>query len=310
MLPMRPNPARAVLVPFVVAVVAASIGCTAMPTSGTGTSADNAAGGAAVRVSPLEAALAAAPPSQPVDLLGFWHVVPADSTAAETWMQLDYGRVALGTECGPITGSLALSGHEMMANAPDYVYPECGGGANWRPAEWLGASFAFRGTTTGGFELLDRDGTVTATLTEGTAADVSPEVWEGYQRVPEITEEIREWLTPAVALPEGSDAAEDIIGRWVLAGEANTAGRAYVEFRSDGSFRGSDGCNGVGGRWRLAADGRIITTHDPSTLIACANPSIPLLFTGSIAQGATDGPTDELVLYGKDGVEQATLVRD
>lgn len=292
-------------------VVALSAGCTSTPSSGASApSASSAVGEASEQRSPLDAALAAAPPSDPVDLLGFWTVAPTDPAAADTWMQLDYGRVAVGTECGPITGSLLISGHHLMADAPDFVYPECGGGESWRPVEWLDASYAFRATSAGGFDLLDSDGNVTATLTEGTEADVSPEVWEGYQRVPEITAEIRAWLTPAAGLPDGVEAAANIIGRWVLPGEVESEGRAFLEFHSDGSFGGSDGCNGTGGRWRLGADGRILTTHDPSTLIACANPSIPLLFTGSIGQGTTGGPADELVLYGKDGVLQTTIVRE
>jgi hypothetical protein len=79
---------------------------------------------------------------------------------------------------------------------------------------------------------------------------------------------------PAAPLPAGLTPAtrETIAGRWVPAGGAKSQPQpAFVEFLSGGAWRGSDGCNGQGGRWTMGEAGAFLATAGPSTLMACDN---------------------------------------
>lgn len=56
----------------------------------------------------------------------------------------------------------------------------------------------------------------------------------------------------------------DPVGRW----EAGDDATLYLEFSSDGTIAGNDGCNDLSGRWSQAADGRIeLETQTDTTLI-------------------------------------------
>ncbi|MEJ8278582.1 hypothetical protein [Pseudonocardia spirodelae] len=83
-------------------------------------------------------------------------------------------------------------------------------------------------------------------------------------------------------------AAADLTGvRWLPADGA-AGGRAYAEFAPDGTWTGSDGCNGQGGTWSLDADGTFTATANPSTLIGCEN--VPVAqWVSSAVRVAVDG---------------------
>ena len=66
--------------------------------------------------------------------------------------------------------------------------------------------------------------------------------------------------------PEQPPLEELIIGSWTSA----DPGDPFLEFHTDGTFSGSDGCNGVGGTYEIEPGAELIPLdRAPSTLIAC-----------------------------------------
>ncbi|MER5673897.1 META domain-containing protein [Pseudonocardia alni] len=92
--------------------------------------------------------------------------------------------------------------------------------------------------------------------------------------------------------------AADLTGvRWLPADGA-AQGRAFAEFAPDGTWTGSDGCNGQGGDWTLDGDGGLRATAGPSTEIACEN--VPVArWVSEAVHAETDGP--DLLLHGTAG---------
>jgi hypothetical protein len=126
--------------------------------------------------------------------------------------------------------------------------------------------------------------------------------------------------TPAAPLQAGlrpADAAS-LLGRWVPDESAGPPPRvreghaplrprrAFVELSPGGRWAGSDGCNGVGGRWIAGADGALFATAGPQTLIGCLDLRVDHWLTGS-RQAGFDG--DVLVLLDAAGHELGRLRR-
>lgn len=89
-------------------------------------------------------------------------------------------------------------------------------------------------------------------------------------------------------------AASDLTGvRWLPADGA-AQGRAFAEFAPDGTWTGSDGCNGQSGEWTLGGDGTLRATAGPSTLIGCENVPVARWVSGAV-RVETDG--DALLLH-------------
>jgi hypothetical protein len=98
----------------------------------------------------------------------------------------------------------------------------------------------------------------------------------------------------------GRDA---LVGRWVPTEDPR---RAYVELRPDGSWDGSDGCNGQSGRWVAGPRGAFLATTGLSTLVACRN--VPLgSWLGATWRAGLDRGT--LVLLDAGGQELGRLRR-
>lgn len=55
--------------------------------------------------------------------------------------------------------------------------------------------------------------------------------------------------------------------------------RAYLQFHSDGTWTGSDGCNGQSGRYRLAPTGHVTATQGPQTQVGCRMVPVGSLLT-------------------------------
>jgi heat shock protein HslJ len=106
----------------------------------------------------------------------------------------------------------------------------------------------------------------------------------------------------------GTPATEsDLVGSWVTGETYATApNEPYLTFSDDGSWKGSDGCNGAAGQWSVGTDGAVTaTTVGFSTLIGCEGAPLPKFLTGSRA-AYLDG--DSLVLTDDAGETLVTLV--
>ncbi|MCE0536177.1 hypothetical protein LWF15_11710 [Kineosporia rhizophila] len=81
----------------------------------------------------------------------------------------------------------------------------------------------------------------------------------------------------------GTWYAWDIPGYQATDFGLQTFDEAWIEFRDDGTWSASDGCNGAGGKYEVGADGDFSATKPgPQTAIGCANvPNDRTLYTSS-----------------------------
>ncbi|MEU5934563.1 META domain-containing protein [Micromonospora sp. NPDC047187] len=122
--------------------------------------------------------------------------------------------------------------------------------------------------------LLDGRGQAVARLIPGATPTPEPDKADSVLEPPTVTDEARQALAPAVALPATLVPADQrqLIGRW-----APKRGHkaAYLEFTADGEWHGSDGCNDQSGRWVTAAGGTLLNTARAVTLAYCVD-SVPI----------------------------------
>ncbi|GAA1103582.1 META domain-containing protein [Pseudonocardia alni] len=99
--------------------------------------------------------------------------------------------------------------------------------------------------------------------------------------------------------------AADLTGvRWLPA-DGTAQGRAFAEFAPDGTWTGSDGCNGQSGEWTLGDGGALRATAGLSTMIGCEN--VPVArWVSEAVHVETEG--DALLLHPATG-EPVRLVR-
>ncbi|MCS5719226.1 META domain-containing protein [Herbiconiux sp. CPCC 205763] len=106
---------------------------------------------------------------------------------------------------------------------------------------------------------------------------------------------------------EADPATEaDLVGAWVTSESYGSPNTPFLDFADDGTWTGSDGCNGVQGEWAVAADGSLTVSAGPSTLIACDGAALPAMLS-SAAVAFIDG--DSLVLADAEEEALVTLVR-
>ncbi|QIM16940.1 hypothetical protein G7067_11870 [Leucobacter insecticola] len=129
------------------------------------------------------------------------------------------------------------------------------------------------------------------------------------------------------------DTSVTLEGRWVSDNPAST-GHAYLDFKADGTWRGSDGCNSALGSWELTANPNFDPTamaefsmesmapglltiggYSGSTDIGCetADPQLPLALEATTWFGFTNA--DKIWLVGDSTLQRAdypptTLIRD
>ncbi|MFB2597941.1 META domain-containing protein [Herbiconiux sp. P17] len=105
---------------------------------------------------------------------------------------------------------------------------------------------------------------------------------------------------------EADPATEaDLVGAWVTGESYGGPDVPFLDFADDGTWTGSDGCNGAQGEWAVAADGSLTVSAGPSTLIACDGVSLPGMLANA-ALAYVDGGS--LVLADAEGAPVVTLV--
>ena|SRR5690349_7839629 len=115
----------------------------------------------------------------------------------------------------------------------------------------------------------------------------------------------------ASAAPASAPARQALLGRWTAVATASQGAGGgwkvpYVEFLEDGTWRGSDGCNGQSGSWSLSPARGFEASQGVQTLIGCANVNVG----GWLDDARTvqiDG--DLLVLRDAEGAETGRLRR-
>lgn len=241
----------------------------------------------------------------PSQMVGQWDVTGV-GVEPGTILTLRADEALFFVKCGMFDGSWdALPGGAFLAD----IYGasgKCGQleAEDWTPA-WLGSatSFAVNGDQR---ELRGSDGQVTATLRPAAARPRVPKTAvPEFGDVPVLTDDQRadlDQMPPAV--PAGLRPVEptDLLGTWVLPGQGfDRDNWPHATFEDGGALFGSDGCNGVGGKW-AAAGGALLFNGGPTTLIGCENINV---LSGAVVAGL-DGET--LVLIDEKGQETRRLV--
>lgn len=121
----------------------------------------------------------------------------------------------------------------------------------------------------------------------------------GAATVVRVTDEPRDVLVAG-----GGPARAALVDVQWLVPDRSPVFPSYVVFLSDGTWQGSDGCNGLGGTWALDGDGTFSTTRGAQTLVGCDNSDVGS-WMGDASRLAL--APDELSLIGPDGDLLGTL---
>jgi len=241
----------------------------------------------------------------PLGLVNLWRVSGAEGEGVDTWLRIDAGDFQLWRECGITSGAWQSNGNLFEASTwaadtacvPSMTVP------------WLESVASFR-TSDPGWELTDMAGDVVATLKIDGAPESIPTAADFLTQPPVITDATREALRQAVPLADGFVPAtpDDLFGRWVPAGYEGPQepNEPYVRLSQNGTWDGSDGCNGSGGSWAAGEDGAFLATSGPTTLIGCDGYSVGYSMSRT-TQVAIDG--GGLILFDVDGIELMRLER-
>jgi hypothetical protein len=265
-------------------------GCAESPDAGPGDGADQASPGT---------------DSTAVQLVNLWRVTGAAGESTDTWLRLDVPDFQLWRDCGMIDGEwratdslfLASVGGSSGSCVVDGAVPD---------VPWLEAVTGYEAAGDG-WALTGADGAVLAGLSIDGKPDPIPTAADWYTEPPQITADVRAALARPARLPAGATpaAAADLIGRWVPA-SVSVDTDPHVVFEADGSWRGSDGCNGNAGRWATDGTGGLLATSGMSTLMACEGAPVPS-WLAQVRVAALDA--GELRLLDGEGKELGLLVR-
>ncbi|TBN56173.1 META domain-containing protein [Glaciihabitans arcticus] len=237
--------------------------------------------------------------SDPSKLVGVWRVSDAAGAGADTWLRLA-DDVMVWSDCGVSSGSWTARGSALLVDIYSQSDDSCLLGRVFDPTPWLSQATGYRETNTG-MALLDSGGSVVANLTIDGAPPTSEQYLDEYTEQPTETVEFEK---PA-HLPEGVTAPKDIVGRWI--DPAHPADGTFIEFAGDGTYEGSDGCNGVSGRYSYAPDGSLLATQGLTTLMGCEGSAIADLASTSPLVGVAG---EGLAFYSAAGDVAITVVRD
>ena len=237
------------------------------------------------------------PSNDPSKLVGLWRVGGVLGESPDTWLLLS-DELILWSQCGVLTGSWDARGDAFVAGIDGGIGEACMSAYVFDTAPWLTNAQGFAQTETG-MALLDANGETLATLT----IDGAPPTSENY--IDEYTEQptVNVTFDSAINVPEGVDVATDVVGRWI--DPAHPDDGTYIEYRGDGKWSGSDGCNVFGGSYALGADGALLTTTGPITLMGCDGSAIAYLPSSAALVGKTE---TGLTFYDADGTAAIEVV--
>ncbi len=242
--------------------------------------------------------------STAIGLVGLWRVSDATGEQPDTWLRLDANEFQLWRECGMIMGSWSAGESVFVAS----VFGGSGACVEGRLPSlgWLESATSYERDGEGWF-LTDDGGAAVARLAIDGAPEPIDTAAEFYTRPPELTGETLAAFRMPAPLPSEIAAAtpEQLIGRWEPT-ERTGMTDPHVEFALDGSWVGSDGCNGGSGRWAMGSDGEFFATSGPTTLMGCDGALVPI-WVATARMAGFDGSL--LLLLDQDGRELGRLVR-
>ena len=241
--------------------------------------------------------------SAALGLVNLWRVGGAPGETPETWLRFDAQEFQLWRDCGMVNGSWRATETLFLGS----VWGASGDCAvdGLPVVDWLDFVTGFT-PTAAGYDLTAADGSTVASLAIDGAPEPIPTAAKFYTEPPEITDEVRSHFAAASALPAALPVAtpEQLEAKWVPVAYAVSTD-PHVTFNADGTWTGSDGCNGGGGRWALGQDGEFLATSGMSTLIACEGAPVP----SWVAQASTAAINSDgwLLLFDAAGAEAGRL---
>jgi len=237
----------------------------------------------------------------PIELIGVWRVTNAAHEGDSTWLRLA-DDLMLWNDCGVAGGSWTARNDAFLAEINSGHSGDCAFGSEF-PADWLTGATGY-GYIDGQLALLDAEGERLATLTIDGNPPTSENYLDEFTEQPDI-DEVREYIVSEVEpLPADALPVQSLVGKWIPT-DATGNTDPFLEFLPNGSYSGSDGCNGVGGRWVAGSNGALLATSGASTMMGCDGSSVP----HSISMATTVGMVgDELTLYDADGAVLGALV--
>lgn len=241
--------------------------------------------------------------ADPTELVGLWRVKGAGEVR-DTWLRMEAGAFQLWRGAGFDDGGWDASQSTIVATAWGHV------GEGYEPGsldiDWLLGAHGYR-VTEDGWQLLDDDDEPVATMTIDGAPEPIRSASEVFVQVPEVTEEARKALRGPQPLPQELQPATAgrLTGRWVPA-DGRYETDPHVVLHEDGTWSGTDGCNGGGGAWALHENEWLLSTAGPSTAIGCEGAPVDW-WVGGASLAGFDG--DVLVLLDRDAAELGRLVR-
>lgn len=241
--------------------------------------------------------------ADPAELVGLWRVKGAGEVR-DTWLRMEAGAFQLWRGAGFDDGSWDASQSTIVATAWGHVGEDHGPGS--RDMDWLLGAHTYR-VTEDGWQLLDDDGEPVATMTVDGAPAPIRSASDVFAEAPDVGEEEREALQTPQPLPEElrPATAAHLAGRWVPA-DGTYETDPHVVLHDDGSWSGTDGCNGGGGDWALTDAGWLLSTGGPTTAIWCDGAPVDWWVAGASLAGL-DGSV--LVLLDRDATELGRLHR-
>jgi hypothetical protein len=249
---------------------------------------------------PTSSGVAVPGTTDPLGLVGSWQLIAPGQPAGSVLRLGD--DLSLWSGCGYVSGEWNADaaglfvGHVSGGDGP---CEDATSGSDPTP-ERLTRVVAFT-TDSIGAQLRDATGAVVATLLPGGHPTAGPNLLPALAQPPTVTDDLRARLRAAAPLPAGLVGATpaQVLGHWVSA--ADPSARGFADLSPDGSWTGSDGANGQGGRWAAAADGKLVVVAGPQTAASCGPPGCADVgdWFVSASRAAFDGAT--LVLLDADG---------
>jgi len=268
------------------------------------------AGGAAGSLVPgiphvTTSAVPAAGASDPAALVGTWHVEATGEPASSVLVLGE--QAALQRSCGSLDVVWRADPAGIFLGGSDSGDSPCFPASGQPVITWLTTATSFRVNGDGTRSLLSPDGTILARLLPGAKLRGATAIRSAIDP-PALTDTLRAQFAAPAPLPAEYRApmAVELLGIWSPPSFGIGRDQPNATFKADGSWSGSDGCNGVSGRWAVASGGDWAATAGGSTLVGC-NGSDAASMVPRAQQVGLDGTA--LVFFDSHGKELTRLVR-
>jgi META domain len=244
--------------------------------------------------------------TNPLGLVGSWKVQAAGEPPGVS--------IILGDEftvfraCGDVNGEWLADRAGHFISYADSADGRCFRNTHSISVPWLNQATGYRVDGRKRL-LLNASGRVLARLSPGAHPTASRHDEASVAATPKVTRTLRTRLATPPRLPAGLRPATPatLVGRWDAIGAHSSDSSGYVQFDPSGRWTGSDGCNGAGGRYAVAAAGQLtITDGGLNGLVECDG-SQAMYWAEQARRAGFDG--SRLVLINRHGKVLGHLMR-